>query len=97
MKNSNRITPEEIDIFEVEEQIGAESQKVYDSYIRGFCDEKRKTLFNAFRDLPLTAENELMEVKRMLYAIDTLEADIITKIETGKMATKSLEDIREVH
>jgi hypothetical protein len=38
-----------------------------------------------------------MEVKRMLFAVDTLEADIMTVIETGKMASISLNEKEVKH
>lgn len=64
----------------------------YQQFIKGFVDDKRASLFEAFRMLPITAELELMEVKRMLFAVDTLEQEIVNVIDTGKMASKTLAD-----
>lgn len=82
---------------ENEQHLGKVAQKAYDGYIKEFCQLKRETLFMTFSQLPLTAKKELMEVKRMLYAIDTLETDILTQIETGRLASISLTEPSEVH
>lgn len=74
-----------------QEQVrGNAAQHAYDQFIKNFVEDKRQVLFDSFRALPLTAELELMEVKRMLYAVDTLETDIMTVIQTGKMASMAL-------
>lgn len=84
------MTPEEREQLELEQSRGSRAQNAYDGYIQNFCEEKRAVLFDAFRNLPLTAEADLMEVKRMLYAVDQLEIDITQQIETGKMASQAL-------
>lgn len=73
-----------------EQLLGNRAQIAYDQFIKSFVDEKRAILFDSFRALPLTEEESLMEVKRMLYAIDALETEILTVIDTGKMASMSL-------
>tara|TARA_R110000803_G_scaffold98227_1_gene166376 strand:- start:107 stop:388 length:282 start_codon:yes stop_codon:yes gene_type:complete len=74
-----------------EQMLGNSAQHAYDDFIREFCEAKREALFDSFRQLPLTAELEMMEVKRMLAAVDTLEGDILTVINTGKMASITLD------
>ena len=74
-----------------EQLIGSKAKHAYEEFIYNFCKEKRDLLFQNFQALPLTAEREMMEVKRMLAAVDTLEDEIITIINTGKLATKQLE------
>lgn len=74
-----------------EQMLGNSAQHAYDDFIRAFCEAKREALFDSFRQLPLTAELEMMEVKRMLAAVDTLEGDILTVINTGKMASITLD------
>lgn len=87
------MTPEqEKDQLENERFTGNKASQSYNQFIRGFVEDKRKVLFEAFRDLPLTADVEIMEVKRMLYAVDTLEQDLLNIIDTGKMASKTLSD-----
>jgi hypothetical protein len=77
---------EEKDHLENEQIKGNKAQHSYEHFIKGFVEAKREILFESFRALPLSAETELMEIKRMLYAVDTLEQEIMTVIETGRMA-----------
>lgn len=90
------MTPEVKDKLEEEQIVGNNAQRAYNAYIKDFCEQKRLVLFEAFAQLPLSAEAELMETKRMLYAIDTLEMEITTQIDTGKMATIALNNNEEV-
>jgi len=89
------VTTEQEEKLQNEQIRGNAAQHAYDQFIKGFVESKREALFDAFRALPLTAEANLMEVKRMLYAVDTLEQDIITVIETGKMASLVLNENEE--
>ena len=81
---------EHIDQFEREQTLGNRAKQSYDQFIKDFVETKRLALFNTFCGLHLTDETGLMEVKRMSYAIDTLESEILTLIETGKMASITL-------
>lgn len=89
------ITPQQRSQLENEQVLGRKAATVYKSYIKDFCQLKRESLFMAFSELPLSAETELMEVKRMLFAIDTLEAEIVSQIDTGRMAAKTLTEAEE--
>ena len=94
-----KLTPEQVDQLTNEQVLGKKSKSIYDAYIKDFCEAKRDILFESFRALPLSAEQDLMEVKRMLYAIDTLEEEIVSQIQTGEMASKTLNEAerQEVH
>ena len=83
---------EQIEQLENERVRGNKAEGVYTSYVKDFCQVKRESLFMTFSELPLTAEREMFEVKRMLFAIDTLEAEILSEIETGRLATVSLNE-----
>lgn len=76
--------------FENEQMLGKKAKAAYEAYIKDFCQLKRESLFMVFSELPLGATEELMNVKRMLFAIDTLENDILLQMETGHLATVSL-------
>jgi hypothetical protein len=89
------MTPEQKEQLENEEFKGAAAERVYNAYIKDFCEQKRMALFMSFSNLPLTAEDQIMETKRMLYAIDTLEEEIISEIDTGKMASQALSKLKE--
>lgn len=91
------LTTEQTDKLSIEQIIGGKAQRAYNEFIKDFCDDKRKSLFVAFSNLPLTDTENLMEVKRMLYAVDTLETEIMTVIETGKMASITLNEQEVKH
>lgn len=73
-----------------EQMIGNRAKHAYDNFIKQFCEEKRLVLFENFAALPLSDEVNVMEVKRMLYAIDALDDEIKNIIQTGHMASISL-------
>lgn len=81
------VTTKEQEQYANEQLLGNKAQHSYDSFIKGYIDSRQKNLFQAFRDLKLTQEKEIMEVKRMLFAIDDLEIEIKNVIDTGKMAS----------
>jgi hypothetical protein len=86
---SSVLTPEEEQL-QNEQVRGNAAKHSYDQFIKGFVEDKRQILFETWRSLPITAELELAEVKRMLYAIDTLETEIKTIIDTGMLASTTL-------
>ena len=87
----SHVTSEMDEKLQNEQLLGNNAQHAYNNFIKSFCDSKREALFDSFRQLPLTAELEMMEVKRMLAAVDTLESEVLTIIETGKLASMTLE------
>ena len=91
------MTPEIKDKLENEQILGNNAKRAYEGYIKEFCEAKRMSLFMTFSELPLSADKELMETKRMLFAIDTLELEITTQIDTGKMATMALNNEEVKH
>lgn len=92
-----KLTEEQTDKLSIEQLLGGKAQKHYDEFIQNFCEQKRLSLFQSFSDLPLTDTENLMEIKRMLYAIDTLENEIMNVIETGKMASITLNEQEVKH
>lgn len=92
-----KIGDKEQEQLSLEQLAGGKAQNAYDQYIGPFVEEKRQLLFQSFCDLPMSAEKELMDVKRMLFAIDSMEAEIMTVIETGKMASIVLNEQEVKH
>ncbi len=90
MTEKREIQPGELDKLKNEQLRGSRAEHAYEEFIRPFIEEKQQILFAAFNDLPMTAEKELMEVKRMLYAVNSLDDEIVSIINTGKMASKLL-------
>ena len=80
------------DRIEEELQFGRVAQKAYDTFIKGFIAKKRDTLYDNFLSAGIDQVAELQEVKRIMSVLDTMEDDIMTIINTGKMATKMKED-----
>ena len=90
-----KLTPEQREQLEVERSKGNLARNAYEAYIKSFVEAKRAVLFEAFRNLPLTAEDDLLEVKRMLFAIDQLELEITQEIQTGQMASEPVNKAEE--
>jgi len=76
---------------EVAESSNAE--KAYTSYIRPFIDEKRKVLFEAFMTISVEEPNKLMEIKRQQMVLEALNSEVVSKINTGKLARQQLEEM----
>ncbi len=91
------LTEKQKDQLSSEQLLGGKAQNSYDSFIQEFCEVKRLSLFDSFRNLPLTDTEHIMEVKRMLFAVDALESDILTVIDTGKMASMTLTEQEVKH
>ena len=94
--NDEVVITEQEEKLQNEQLLGNRARIAYDQFIHQFIEEKRMSLFMAFSNLPLSDTENLMEVKRMLYAIDSLETEILSVIDTGKMASMSLNE-EEVH
>lgn len=86
------VEPGEVDKLKLEQLQGSRAEHAYEEFIKPFVDQKLELLFQAFNDLPLTAQEDLMEVKRMLYAVNALDDEIKSIITTGKMASKLLSE-----
>ena len=91
------VTTEEEAKLQNEQLLGNRAQIAYDQFIHHFIEDKRMSLFMAFSNLALTDTENLMEVKRMLFAIDALDTEILTVIDTGKMASMSLNEEEVKH
>lgn len=72
--------------------LGHDAERTYNKFIKPFIDQKKVILFKSFQDLPASQKEDLIEVRRMLDTVNTFEREILTIIETGKMAAKSIAD-----
>lgn len=91
------LTEEQREQLSLEQLRGGKAQRAYDDFIGPFIQEKKLVLFNSFCELPLSETDRLMEVKRMMFAIETLESEINTVIETGKLASITLNEKEVKH
>ncbi|RKY42337.1 MAG: hypothetical protein DRP85_03360 [Candidatus Makaraimicrobium thalassicum] len=82
----------EREIYNVELLLAGRASKAYELFFKDFLEKKRATLFEAFQSLGNTDSGGLMEVKRMLHTLNSLEEEINTIINSGKLAQKSLEE-----
>jgi len=72
---------------------GQRAQRAYDEFIKEFVELKKVILFNNFCSIGVSETEKLQEARRLVTVIEDLEAHIITIINTGKMATKTLEGV----
>lgn len=72
---------------------GQRAQRAYDEFIKEFVELKKVILFNNFCAVSINEPDKLMEARRLVTVIEDLEAHIITIINTGKMAAKTLEGV----
>lgn len=81
-----------IEQFEKERELGNKAEKAYNDFISAFVANKRKALFQNFCDISIEHTEALLESKRLLAVVDNLEDEILNIIQTGKLASKSLEE-----
>lgn len=86
---------EKIDRLQNESIKGAKAEKVYENYIKPFTEAKTEILFNAFKDISINDPEALMEIKRTLRTLESLDQEFLNFIDTGKMATQSLSVLME--
>jgi len=72
---------------------GQRAQRAYDEFIKEFVELKKVILFNNFCNIGVSETEKLQEARRLVTVIEDLEAHIITIINTGKMAAKTLEGV----
>lgn len=78
--------------FEKERDLGMKAEKAYNDFISAFIANKRKALFQNFCDISIINTESLMETKRLMTVLDSLEDEILNIITTGKLASRSLEE-----
>lgn len=77
---------EALDKLDDEIRLGGKAQRAYDEYILPFIVAKRQALFLNFCDAKNSDITTMQEAKRMNSVLDSLENQIMTDIDTGKMA-----------
>ncbi len=78
------------DKLELEIIVGQKATSAYNGFIKDFIEQRRVILFEAFQNLGVSKQDELIEVKRMLYTLEALDTDIKSIMDTGKMASETL-------
>jgi hypothetical protein len=89
------ITPiEEMQLVK-EVELATRAKQAFDLYFKDFFEEKEAIIIEAFRSAPVGDSAVLMNIHLMYKALDAHKHDILTKIETGKMATVQLNAAEE--
>lgn len=73
-------------------EFGRKAHLAFDGFILPFLADKRITLYSNFCEAKVSDYELLKEIKRMHLLIDSLEDEILSIINTGKMALKVVED-----
>lgn len=85
----------EKEILDDESAKGRRAEAAYNGFFKPFFDEKEKVLIEAFRTVSVTDSKALLNIKLQFKAIDSLHDEMMTFINTGKMASKTLTDGEE--
>ena len=80
---------------EVERAIGDQHQRAWENTIQPFFDNKMKELFDAFLTCDSGNKSMLFDLKLQLNALQSLEVHFKSFIETGKMASQTLNEGEE--
>ena len=77
--------------FETERDIGQKAQQAWISFFQPFFEEKNEVLIEAFRTCVMRDEEALIKIHMQFKAIDSLRLELLGYIETGKLASVSLD------
>ena len=80
----------QLEILKQEDYLGTKAETAYNTFIKSFIIGKRQDLFNNFCDASISDTEVLLEAKRLVKVLDQLESEILTVIETGKLARTTL-------
>lgn len=75
---------------------GNKASHAMNNFIAPYLATKRITLYENFCNASLDNSEVLFEIKRMNSLLDDIEDEIISVINTGKMATKELAKIENI-
>ena len=78
---------------EVEE--GKKAKQAYDIFMSNYVKEKVLTLFENFCDSQTMDPEALKDYRRMASLLKDMEREILTIVETGKLAQQSLNDLEK--
>lgn len=81
------------DKFDQEITIGNQAKNAYEHFFKPFIDRKRDLIHRAFEELSPTDIDSLVELKRHSLALALLEDEMLSYIQTGKMAELQLSNI----
>lgn len=68
------------------------AEHAYTLFIKPFIQRKKDQLFEAFEATAISDTESLKEIKLMSVALSALDSEILSVIDTGKMASLSLNE-----
>ena len=77
--------------YETERDLGTRAAQAWESFFKPFFEEKSEVLVEAFRICEMRDEEGLIKIHMQFKAIDALKAELLRYIETGKLASISLD------
>ena len=80
----------EVNQLEQEQVVGRRAESAYNTFIEAFIKQRKAQLLEVFSECPISEVETILEIKRTIYVLDILETEIKTIIQTGKMASQSL-------
>ena len=83
------------DQLEEEQRLGNRAQKAYVDFIEPFIAGKRIALCQNFFDAKIDQLEEMLEAKRLNMILDSMENEVLSVINTGKMASQQLNPTSE--
>jgi hypothetical protein len=78
-------------ILEKERSIGEEKKRAFEAHVEPFINEKKLQLFEAFCQVNSQDKDMLQSIRMQVSALDAIVEDFRHYINTGKMASISLE------
>jgi len=75
---------------EQEQIIGRRAENAYNLFIKAFVEQKKNQLIESFLECPISNVDLILEIKRTMYVLDNLNMEVNSIIQTGKMASRSL-------
>mgnify|MGYP003631644804 CR=1 FL=1 len=77
-------------VLEIEAAKGDRYKHIYTDILEPFFNEKQQVLFDAFKTVNATDTDSLVAIKMQSTALESLQSEFETAIETGRMATHQL-------
>ena len=69
------------------------AKQAWDNHVEPFFIKKELELFQAFKDIAITSEKDVLLIKMQANVLAMLKDEFDSAINTGKLASKQLEDI----
>ncbi len=81
------------DKLETEVSKGNRYGRMYTGFFEDFIEQERTECIQHFMSTPVREVDAILEIKRRLTTLETLESKFTASITTGKLASKTLTDM----